>query len=76
MASVPHSIKVLLPSLESKYRPPNVAKKLTPFRIGEAILGLTPTFFKMVLEYRKMMLIPVSCYKMAMTEPTRVALLY
>lgn len=50
MASVPHSIKVLLPYLDKKYSPPMVAKKLTPFKIGVAMLDGTPTFFKMVLE--------------------------
>lgn len=50
MASVPHNIKVLLPYLDKKYSPPMVAKKLTPFRIGVAMLEGTPTFFKMVLE--------------------------
>jgi hypothetical protein len=50
MRSVPQSINVLLPNLERNHSPPIVAKKLTPLRIGVAILDGTPTPLRIVFE--------------------------
>ena len=50
IAAEPQTIRVRLPNLAKRARPPNVAKKFAAFRIGVATPGATPKPFRMVFE--------------------------